>query len=107
MAYQKPTEPYDAATKDYVDYISKTHIITTTASYHGDLIKGDYQFTFGESSKQPINDYFSYDNRIYNGFLMPQSGYIKRFVVDELGLKFIREEITANTTIPLFTLVSN
>ena len=38
---------------------------------------------------------------------MPQSGYIKRFVVDELGLKFIREEITANTTIPLFTLVSN
>ena len=51
MAYQKPTEPYDAATKDYVDYISKTHIITTTASYHGDLIKGDYQFTFGGSSK--------------------------------------------------------
>ena len=115
MAYNKllnlhkPIEPYDAATKDYVDYYVnknlKTRIITTTASYHGDLIKGDYQFTFGGSSKQPINNYVSYDNSIYNGFLMPQSGYIKRFVVNDLGLKFIKEKITANTPIPLFTLV--
>ena len=57
---QKPTEPYDAATKDHVDYVEekvkeslskeRKHLIAAHASYHGDLIKGDYQFTFGGSS---------------------------------------------------------
>ena len=122
MAYNKllnlhkPTEPYDAATKDYVDYYVKInlkkHMIVAIASYHGDLIKGDYQFTFGGSSKHPYNKY----HNMYNGFLMPQSGYIKRFVVDDLGFKycskgyddvndFIKEKIGLNTPIPLFTLV--
>ena len=122
MAYNKllnlhkPTELYGAATKDYVDYYVKInlkkHMIAATASYHGDLIKGDYQFTFGGSSKHPINKY----QNMYNGFLMPQSGYIKRFVVDDLGLKFfsegydvvndfVKENIGLNTPIPLFTLV--
>ena len=47
---------------------------------------------------------------------MPQGGYIKRFVVDDLGLKFfskgyydvndfIKEKNGLNTPIPLFTLV--
>ena len=28
----------------------RTHIITASASYHGDLIKNDYQFTWGGQS---------------------------------------------------------
>ena len=59
-----PTDPYEAARKIYVDETvnnfatdvvdktmkQRTHLIAATASYHGDLIKGDYQFTFGGSS---------------------------------------------------------
>ena len=105
LKLHKPTEPYDAATKDYVDYYVKKnlkkHMIAATASYHCDLIKGNYQFTFGGSSKHPIYQY----HNMYNGFLMPQSGYIKWFVVDDLGLKFVKQKIGLNTAIPLFTLV--
>ena len=32
------------------DFKKRTHIITATASYHGDLIDGDYQFTWGGQS---------------------------------------------------------
>ena len=42
---------------------------------------------------------------MYNGFLMPQIGYIKRFEFEDLGLKFVKEKIELNTPIPLFTLV--
>ena len=56
-------------------------MIAAHASYHGDLIKGEYQFTSGGNSKQ---NYKNHD--MYNGFLMPQSGYIKRFVLNDLGL---------------------
>ena len=50
-----PSDPYEAATKDYVDNVNnnidkRPHLIAATASYHDDLIKGDYQFTFGGSS---------------------------------------------------------
>ena len=101
----KPTEPYDATTKDYVDYYIKKnlkkHMIAATASYHGDLVKGGYQFTFGGSSKQPIYQ----NHNMYNVFLMPQIGYIKRFEFEDLGLKFVKEKNELNTPIPLFTLV--
>ena len=92
----KPTEPYDAVTKDYVDYVKsilneslvrlnelyisinrtqeeikekfkkRTHIIAIHASYHVDLIRGEYQFTFGGSKNKNT------------GFLIPHSGRIKK-----------------------------
>ena len=101
----KPTEQYDAATKDFVDYNEKeikeklekeikeklekeikeklekrTQIISTSASYHGDLIKDTFQFSFGGVSLQ-------YKTEIFNGFLMPYSGYIKDFALEDFGLK--------------------
>ena len=43
-----PVNPQNVATKKYAD--RTTHIIAAYASYHGDLIKGTYQFTFGGNS---------------------------------------------------------
>ena len=96
MAFKKllnlstPSEPFEATTKEYVDNsITKgiekqtRHIIAATASYHGDLIKGDYQFTFGGSS---VESYKKHD--YLNGFVVPHSGYIKRFVVKVLDLNY-------------------
>ena len=60
----------------------QTHIIAAYASYHGDLNKGEYQFTFGGSSVKS-----NQKHDVYNGFLMPQSGYIKRFVLQDFGIK--------------------
>ena len=58
------SDPYEAARKIYVDETvtnvaadvvdktmkQRTHLIAATASYHGDLIKGECQFTSGGSS---------------------------------------------------------
>ena len=89
----------------------RTHIITASASYHGDLIKGNYQFTW---SGQNEALYKKLD--MFNGFLIPSSGYIKKFVVLDTGLKFnfpenknvleyIISDIGYNNLIPLFTFV--
>ena len=74
-----PAEAQDVATKEYADkmvnnvgkyvdeknaYVKKT-TIAAHASYHGDLIKDEYQFTFGGSSVK------SYTKHVYNVFLMP------------------------------------
>ena len=74
---QKPTEPYDAATKDYVDYVEKEikeklekrgHLIAVHANYTGHLIPNKFQFSFGgNEGKNSIT-----------GFLIPQSGRIKK-----------------------------
>ena len=58
----EPGHTSDAATKGYVDNSindvvdkainQRTHLITAHASYQGDLIKGEYQFTFGGASVQ-------------------------------------------------------
>ena len=122
-----PQSNTDAVPRRFVDDITKeleekvnktiekinkrTHIISVTASYHGDLIKGDYQFTFGGQS---MNSYKKHD--MFSGFLVPSSGYIKKFVVLSTGLKlnaeknrdvveFINYDLGLNTHIPLFTLV--
>ena len=120
----EPNNPADAVTKSFMENsVSKsiqkrTHLITAHASYHGDLIKGDYQFTFGGSS---IPTYKRHD--MFNGFVMPHSGYIKRFVVKSTGFKFPSDNIdgvsvkltlndcdddqfvvTNPQTVPLFTL---
>ena len=91
---QEPIQPYDAATKDYVDYVveilkeslntlkeslntlkesvnKRPHIITVHTHYYGPLIKGKYQFTFGENEAHPE----------FSGFLIPRSGRIKKIVV--------------------------
>ena len=80
----KPTEQYDAATKDYVDYIEKeikeklekeikeklerTHLIMVNANYTGPLLSGKFQFSFGGNEGK----------NSATGFLIPQSGRIKK-----------------------------
>ena len=89
----------------------RKHIISASASYHGDLIKGNYQFTW---SGQNEALYKKHD--MFNGFLVPSSGYIKKFVVLDTGLKFnfpenknvseyIISDIGYNNLIPLFTFI--
>ena len=55
-----PLDDGDAANKKYVDNVTETvkdnvkdelrHLIAPHESYHGDLTKGHYEFTFGGSS---------------------------------------------------------
>ena len=91
----------------------RTHIITASASYHGDLIKDDYQFTWGGGG-QSVTSYKKHD--VFNGFLVPSSGYIKDVVFLNTGLKFNAEKIKStldfivddlrlNKDYPLFSLV--
>ena len=54
----------------------RKHLIAATASYHGDLIKDFYQFTW---NKQNVN-YFDQNNK-FNGFLVPGSGRIKKIYI--------------------------
>ena len=89
----------------------RKHIITASASYHGDLIKNDYQFTWGGQSK---TSYKKHD--VFSGFLVPSSGYIKNVAFTQTGLKFNVEKIKStlefvvddmglNKDYPLFSLV--
>ena len=91
------------------DFKKRTHIISATASYHGDLIAGDYQFTWGGHSVETHKYHAK-----FNGFLVPSSGRIKKFNVLDTGIKFyfskdenfsqyVNKNI--NTPIPLFTLM--
>ena len=122
-----PEDDADAVTKKYVDdtlngtveplkeqikekvkeFGEYRPIIAVHASYHGDLIEGDFQFTFSGNS---VKTYKKHD--IYNGFLMPHSGYIKRFELEATGLKFpldffgyIDGEIIGEDSISIFTLI--
>ena len=130
---KKPTEPYDAATKDYVDYVAKSlnvdvatkgyvdetvvntitsqikqlnQLVSVSASYYGDLVKDEYQFTFGGPSLTENNFL-----QRYNGFLVPTFGVIKHFAIKPSGLKL---EVTRNaedsftkTLIKKYGLVDN
>ena len=89
----------------------RKQLISETASYHGDLIKGDYQFTWGGSS---MAVYKKHD--VFSGFLIPSNGYIKKFVVFSSGLKlnaqqgrgvveFVVYDMGYNNHVPLFSLV--
>ena len=89
----------------------RKHIISASASYYGDLIKGNYQFTWSGQ-----NEILYKKHDMFNGFLVPSSGYIKKFVVLDTGLKFnfpenknvseyIISDIGYNNLIPLFTFV--
>ena len=89
----------------------RKHIITASTSYHGDLIKGDYQFTWGGQSK---TSYKKHD--LFSGFLVPSRGYIKNIAFTQTGLKFnvekiksildfIADDMGLNKDYPLFSLV--
>ena len=93
------------------DFKKIKHLISATASYHGDLIKGDYQFTWGGSS---MALYKKHD--AFSGFLVPSDGYIKKFVVSSTGLKFNTQQgrgvvefvvydMGYNNHVPLFSFV--
>ena len=66
------------ATKEYAD--RRKHIIAVYTSYYGDLIKGDYQFTFGGSACKKA------------GFLMPHPGRIKKIKIRMAGTLFFDYE---------------
>ena len=79
-----------------------------TATYYGDLIKNTFQFTFGGIGLK------QYNIEIFNGFLMPCSGYIKNFVLEDFGLKiyhsgniidYIKKEYGFTIPVPYFTLI--
>ena len=87
----------------------RTHIISATASFHGDLIAGDYQFTWGV---QTIDSHKNHAK--FNGFLVPSSGRIKKFIVLDTGIKFyfskddnFRQYVNKiiNKPIPFFSLI--
>ena len=73
-----PSEPYEAATKEYVDDVKKKKKNDSSAhycdeaNYHGLLRSGKYQFAFGGNSIDPYGN---------TGFLVPQSGRIKKIQV--------------------------
>ena len=83
-----PTNENDGVPMKYVQGVirdleeKRKHLIVANASYHGDLIKGDYQFTWGGQS---MNSYKEHDD--LSGFVVPSSGYIKKFVVYSTGIK--------------------
>ena len=87
----QPKHNEDAVPRSFVDGEIKaveekikrrrTHIIAVSSSYYGDLIKDTFQFSFGGVSLQ------QYKTDIFNGFLMPYSGYIKDFALEDFGLK--------------------
>ena len=90
-----PSEPSDAATKEYVDKVAdnvnknleeRTHLISVSASFQGDLVKNTYPFVFGG---QNYGDHPRFN--IFNGFLMPHSGHVKRFALKDYGLKVLRD----------------
>ena len=87
-----PQHNEDAVPRSFVDDMAKTiiekidkrkQLITASASFHGDLIAGDYQFTWGGQS---MSSYKKHD--VFNGFLVPRKGKLKNFVVLDTGLKF-------------------
>ena len=119
-----PVHESDATPKNYVDkeiadvvvnqLKQLNQLVGISASYCGDLVEGDYPFTFGGLS-QTKNKSF----KKYNGFLVPTTGVIKYFAIKPTGLKLTHPEgedveITKNlikkyglknNSTPLYTLV--
>ena len=112
MNIPPPVEDKDVVNKKYVNDVigeKNTHIITASANYYGALIKDTFQFSFGGVSLQ------QYKTEIFNGFLMPYSGYIKNFVLEDFGLRiyysggdiisYIKKEYGFIVPVPYFTLI--
>ena len=104
-----PRSFLDGKIKEVEEKMEKNkQLIVATASYHGGLIKDTFQFSFGGISLQ------QYKTEVFNGFLMPHSGYIKKFALEDFGLKIyytdniishIRKEYTFVDPVPYFTLI--
>ena len=87
-----PKDEADAVPRRFVDSMIKEveekinkrkHLITVSTYYCGDLIKGEYQFPFGGNACK------------FSGFLMPQSGRIKKIQVRFIGkFKTITEGVS-------------
>ena len=119
-----PVHESDATPKNYVDKEKAdvvvnqlkqlNQLVGISASYCGELVEGDYPFTFGGLS-QTKNKSFKKNN----GFLVPTTGVIKHFAIKPTGLKLTHPEgedveITKNlikkyglknNPTPLYTLV--
>ena len=87
-----PKDESDAVPRKFVDDMVKTveeqiknkksHLIAAHTSYHGDLIEGEYQFSFGGEAGEKA------------GFLIPQSGCIKDIKVEFIGeLQYLKPPI--------------
>ena len=88
----EPSLISDVGTKGYVDETvvntitsqikQLNQLVSVSASYYGNLVKDEYQFTFGGPSLT--------ENKFlqrYNGFLVPTFGVIKHFAIKPSGLK--------------------
>ena len=93
-----PVNPQNVATKEYVD--KRKHIIAIHARYCGLLHKGEYQFKFGgdniENCEENIDSYEDFKGST-TGFLMPQSGRIKKIRMELLGVIDSSEAIEKNS----------
>ena len=69
-----PVNPEHVATKEYADN-NRPHIIAVYTHYSGSLIKDKYQFNFAGNK-----------SGVYKGFLMPQTGRIKKIQVKNIFL---------------------
>ena len=104
-----PRSFLDGKIKEVEEKMEKNkQLIVATASYYGGLIKDTFQFSFGGVSLQ------QYKTEVFNGFLMPYSGYIKKFALEDFGLKIyytdniishIRKEYSFADPVPYFTLI--
>ena len=89
---QKPAEPYDAATKDYVDYVGeeiklekRKHLIAVHASYCGSLRAFDFPFKFSSNIDLEICKESNKELKgLINGFVMPHSGRIKKIICESV-----------------------
>ena len=106
-----PRRFVDSMIKEIEEKINKSkQLLSANASYHGDLINGDYQFTWGGQS---MASYKKHD--MFNGFLVPRKGKLKKFTVLVTGLKFnvdknktfanLVTDLGENKPFPLLTLV--
>ena len=94
---QKPTEPYDAATKDYVDYVKK-QIIAVYANYCGPLEEGDYPFIFGGGNIKNCEVKINKELKgLISGFVMPHPGYIQKTICE--GVAYINLNTAADDII--------
>ena len=102
-----PRSFLDGKIKEVEEKIKKRNQLIT-ATYYGDLIKNTFQFTFGGIGLK------QYSTEIFNGFLMPCSGYIKDFALEDFGLKiyysgdiidYIKKEYGFTIPVPYFTLI--
>ena len=94
---QKPTEPYDAATKDYVDYVKK-QIIAVHANYCGSLEEGDYPFIFGGGNIKNCEVKINKELKgLISGFVMPHPGYIQKTICE--GVAYINLNTAADDII--------